>query len=113
MPAEALEEIAPVRLVSASIRRGSGGAGRFRGGNGIRREYEALADDVAVSLRGERFVRVPSGLLGGGSPRPSRATILRVNGEEESLTARSVFTLQKGDRFVVESCGGAGHGVPN
>ncbi|WP_417682639.1 hydantoinase B/oxoprolinase family protein [Roseibium sp.] len=113
MPGEALEEIAPIRLLSAHIREGSGGAGKYPGGNGIRREYLALTDGVSVSLRGERFARVPQGLLGGGSPQPSAATILRADGETIALTARSAFTLNSGDRLIVESCGGAGYGAPD
>jgi len=112
MPAEALEQIAPLRVRAAAIRRGSGGAGVFRGGDGIRREYEALADNISVSLRGERFKRVPPGLLGGGSPEPSRATIVRADGSEVALSARSAFQLNAGDRLIVESCGGAGYGAP-
>ncbi|MEW5423235.1 hydantoinase B/oxoprolinase family protein [Amorphus sp. 3PC139-8] len=111
MPAEALEEIAPIRLVSARIRRGSGGPGRWRGGNGIERVYEALVDAVSVSLRGDRFERVSEGLMGGGRPQSSRATVLRTDGTQISLTARSAFTLDRGDRLVVESCGGAGYGA--
>lgn len=110
MPAEALEAVAPLRLLSATIRRSSGGAGRWRGGDGIRREYLALADGIGVSLRGDRFVHVPDGLLGGGAPRPARSTILRQDGRREALAARSVFTLDRGDRLVIESSGGAGHG---
>jgi N-methylhydantoinase B len=112
MPAEALEQMAPIRLCAAAVRHGSGGSGRYRGGNGIRREYEALADDISVSLRGERFARVPPGLLGGGSPQPSRAFIVRTDGEEVALSARSAFKLNAGDRLIVESCGGAGYGEP-
>jgi len=112
MPAEALEQMAPIRLHAAAIRHGSGGAGRYRGGNGIRREYEALADNISVSLRGERFARVPPGLLGGSSPQPSRAFIARAGGDQVMLGARSAFKLNAGDRLIVESCGGAGYGEP-
>jgi len=112
MPAEALEQMAPLRVVTAAIRRGSGGAGAFRGGDGILREYEALADNISVSLRGERFRRTPAGLLGGCAPKPSRAVIVRVDGSEVELTARSAFQLNAGDRLIVESCGGAGYGPP-
>ncbi len=112
MPAEALEEVAPIRLHAAGIRRGSGGAGRYRGGNGIRREYEALEDNISVSLRGDRFQRVPAGFAGGGAPEPSRAFVRRADGGEIALSARSAFTLNVGDRLVVESCGGAGYGAP-
>ena len=52
-----IEEIAPIRLLSARIREGSGGSGKYPGGNDIRREYLALTDGVSVSLRGERFAR--------------------------------------------------------
>ncbi|MFD2238084.1 hydantoinase B/oxoprolinase family protein [Aureimonas populi] len=112
MPVEALEDIAPIRLVSARIRRGSGGRGRFDGGDGIERVYEALADGISVSLRGERFTRVPQGLRGGGAPSPSRATVLRAGGDSIPLASRSTVRLDRGDRLVVESCGGAGYGTP-
>lgn len=111
MPAEALEQMIPVRLVSASVRRGSGGAGRFRGGDGICRVYLALEDGISVSLRGERFRHVPSGFAGGGAPRPSQASVARADGSVEILATRSTPILNKGDRLVVESCGGAGYGV--
>ncbi len=111
MPAEALEEIAPVRLLSSALRRGSGGAGKYRGGDGISRLYEALADQISVSVRGERFIRVPLGLKGGGSPKPSAAMILRTDGSSIHLTARSAITLNRGDRLQIESCGGAGYGI--
>jgi len=96
--------------LSAEIRRGSGGAGRFRGGDGIRRVYEALADGIQVSLRGERFHTVPPGLLGGQSPQPACATVRRVDGTIEVLPTRSTPRLNRGDRLIVESCGGAGYG---
>lgn len=111
MPAEALESLIPVRLLSAAIRRGSGGAGRFRGGDGIRRVYLARADGIGVSLRGERFSQVPKGLAGGGSPKPSRASVERADGSIEALATRSTPVLNTGDRLVVESCGGAGYGI--
>lgn len=110
MPAEALEALVPIRLVGAEIRKGSGGVGRYRGGDGIRRTYRALADGVAVSLRGERFASVPAGLLGGGSPQPSAATVVRADGRREALLSRSTLTLDRGDHLIVESCGGAGYG---
>ncbi len=109
-PAEALEAVIPVRLISAERRRGSGGAGRFHGGDGIRRVYEALADGVSVSLRGERFAQVPEGTLGGGAPKAAAARVIRADGTEQQLPARSAPTLNTGDRLVVESCGGAGYG---
>lgn len=112
-PAEVLEAVVPVRLISAERRRGSGGVGRFAGGDGVRRVYEALADGVSVSVRGERFSRVPEGAHGGGSPKGSAARVERTGGAIEVLSARSAIVLDRGDRLVVESCGGAGYGSPD
>ena len=112
MPAEALEAVAPIRVVSAGIRRGSGGEGRFRGGDGIIRVYEALADGISVSVRGDRFTQVPDGAHGGGAPRPAAVTMLRADGTREDLPARSAPRLDRGDRLVIESCGGAGYRTP-
>ncbi|PJE32585.1 Acetophenone carboxylase delta subunit [Pseudooceanicola marinus] len=110
--AEALESLVPMRLLSAEIRRGSGGPGQFRGGDGAKRVYEALADGIAASIRGERFSRVAQGAHGGGAPKGSAVTVLRVDGGREELTARSAITLNRGDRVVIESSGGAGYGTP-
>jgi N-methylhydantoinase B len=92
-------------------RRGSGGAGRFPGGDGVRRVYEALSDGIAVSIRGERFQRVPEGSAGGGAPKPAAAQIRRAGGAVEILGPRSAVVLDRGDRLIVESCGGAGYGA--
>lgn len=112
MPAEALEDIAPLRMLTSMRRPGSGGVGHFCGGDGITRLYEALADGIAVSIRGERFSRVPPGMNGGGSPLPSMANVMRLDGTVEHLTARSAIVLNRGDRLQIESCGGAGYGAP-
>ncbi len=111
MPGEALESQIPVRLMSACVRRASGGAGRFRGGDGIRRTYLALQDGIGVSLRGDRFRYVPEGLLGGSAPQPAAARIVRADGTIEELGSRSAPVLDRGDQLIVESCGGAGYGV--
>ncbi len=111
MPAEALEAVAPIRLLAAHRRAGSGGDGRYRGGDGVTRLYEALADGIAVSIRGERFQLVPQGLHGGGAPQPAAAMVQRADGRLERLGARSAVTLNAGDRLVIESCGGAGYGL--
>jgi N-methylhydantoinase B len=111
MPAEALEDSLPLRVICAERRRGSGGAGRFKGGDGICRTYEALCDGISVSIRGERFVRVPNGAGGGQAPQPGAAHITRANGTLETLAARSAIKLNLGDRLTIESPGGAGFGA--
>ncbi len=110
-PAEALEAVLPIRLARAERRLGSGGAGRFPGGDGIRRVYEALADGISVSIRGERFARVPEGAQGGGAPKPAAARVIRADDSVEELPARSAVLLNTGDRLEVESAGGAGYGA--
>ncbi|TDE38852.1 hydantoinase B/oxoprolinase family protein [Antarcticimicrobium sediminis] len=110
--AESLESMVPMRLVLAEVRAGSGGPGRFRGGDGVRRVYEALTDGIAASIRGERFSRVAKGARGGGSPNGSAATVIRADGARLELTARSAVTLNKGDILIIESSGGAGYGTP-
>lgn len=112
MPAEGLESMIPVRMLSYEIRRGSGGAGRHAGGEGARRVYQCLADGVAVSIRGDRFVNVPRGLEGGGSPAPAAARIERADGSVERLSSRSSVRLNAGDRLTLETSGGAGYGTP-
>ena len=109
MPAEGLEAMIPVRLLSYEVRHGSGGAGRHRGGDGVRRVYQAQADSIAVSVRGDRFLRVPPGLDGGGAPQPASATIERADGQIEKLPSRASVTLNEGDRLILESSGGAGY----
>ena len=110
-PVEIIEAELPIRMISAERRRGSGGAGRFPGGDGVRRVYEALSDGIAVSIRGERFQRVPEGSAGGGAPKPAAAQIRRAGGAVEILGPRSAVVLDRGDRLIVESCGGAGDGA--
>lgn len=112
VPAEVLEALMPVRVLSSAVRRGSGGPGAHPGGDGITRRYLALADGIAVSIRGERFVTVPSGAAGGGTPQPSAARVLRRDGGTDLLASRSSVVLGAGDELIVESCGGAGWGTP-
>ena len=110
-PVEVIEAELPLRVLSSERMIGSGGAGLFPGGDGVRRVYEALTDGVSVSIRGERFQRVPSGSRGGGAPNPAAASVKRRTGTTETLGPRSVVVLGTGDRLIIESCGGAGYGV--
>jgi N-methylhydantoinase B len=103
-PIEALELEFPLRAVEYSLRRESGGAGRRRGGDGIVREVEALAE-MRFSLITERRRHAPPG-AGGGDPGARGRNLL--NGEE--LPAKVSGTLRPGDRLRIETPGGGGHG---
>jgi len=103
-PVEALELEFPLRAVEYAVRRGSGGAGRHRGGDGVVRELEALTD-MLYSLLTERRRHRPPGADGGGPGAPGRNLL---NGEE--LPAKASGVLAPGDRLRIETPGGGGHG---
>jgi len=105
-PIEALELEFPLRAVEYALRRGSGGAGRQRGGDGVVRELEALAD-MRYSLITERRRHAPPGADGGEPGAPGRNLL---NGEE--LPAKATGALKPGDRLRIETPGGGGHGAP-
>ncbi len=104
-PVEALELEFPLRAVEYALRRDSGGAGRHRGGDGVVRELEALAE-MRYSLITERRRHPPPGADGGEPGLPGRNL---VNGEE--LPAKASGTLRAGDRLRIETPGGGGYGT--
>jgi N-methylhydantoinase B len=103
-PVEALELEFPLRALEYALRRGSGGAGRHRGGDGVVRELEALAA-MRFSLITERRRHGPPGADGGEAGSPG---VNRLNGDE--LPAKASGELQPGDRLRIETPGGGGHG---
>ena len=103
-PVEALELEFPLRAVEYSLRRGSGGAGRHRGGDGVVRELEAL-DEMRFSLITERRRHAPPGADGGEPGAPGRNLL---NGDE--LPPKASGTLSPGDSLRIETPGGGGHG---
>jgi N-methylhydantoinase B len=105
-PVEALELEFPLRVTRYEIRRGSGGGGAHRGGDGVVRELEALTG-MAYSLITERRRHAPPG-ADGGEPGAKGRNLL--NGEE--LPAKATGELQQGDRLTLETPGGGGHGAP-
>jgi N-methylhydantoinase B len=109
-PVEAFEHQYPLRIQSYRVRRGSGGAGAHRGGDGIVREFEFLAP-AEVTILSDRRERGPWGLAGGGSGRPGRNTLLR-GGRATRLAAKTRFEVRAGDRLRIETPGGGGWGAP-
>jgi len=106
---EVLELNFPVRVESFAIRTGSGGTGRYRGGDGIVRRLRFLAPMQANLIALRREVP-PFGLAGGGSGLPGRQWLERADGSTEQLAGIARFTLQENDVFVLETPGGGGHG---
>jgi N-methylhydantoinase B len=108
-PAEALEYAYPLRVRRYSLRPGSGGEGKFRGGDGIVREIEVLAD-CEVTLLADRRSRGPWGLSGGGDGAPGKTFLTRRDGSVEPMPAKFSAPLQKGERITIETPGGGGWG---
>jgi N-methylhydantoinase B len=105
-PIEALERAYPLRVTGYAVRRGSGGGGRHRGGDGVVRQYEALVPCVATVLS-ERRRLAPPGAAGGA---PGARGVNRLN--EAVLPAKCRVTMQPGDRLTLETPGGGGWGEP-
>jgi 5-oxoprolinase (ATP-hydrolysing) len=106
---EILEVRLPVRLERFAIRRGSGGEGKHRGGDGVVREITFLEPMRANMLANRRRVP-PGGLAGGSDALPGRNWVERVDGSRVDLGATGAADMQPGDRFIVETPGGGGFG---
>jgi len=110
-PIEALDAHYPFRVERYTLRRGSGGAGRFPGGEGIEREILFLAD-ATLSLMGERRRHRPWGLAGGGPAAIGEDLLIKPDGRRERLPAKSTVPVSAGDRLLVLTPGGGGWGQP-
>jgi N-methylhydantoinase B len=104
-PIEAFELDHPMRIRTYALRRRSGGAGAHRGGEGVIREYEALAA-IEASVISERRRHAPRGARGGADGAVGRNA---VNGE--ALDGRVLRTLRAGDVLRIETPGGGGWGA--
>jgi N-methylhydantoinase B len=108
-PAEALEYSYPMRVREYRIRKGSGGKGKHKGGDGAIREIEVLGSAL-MSLLSDRRKRAPYGLQGGDDGALGRAFIVRANGRQEPLASKGSWELQAGDRVRIETPSGGGFG---
>ncbi len=109
---EELEHRYPVRLQRFAIRRGSGGAGRWRGGDGIIREFVFL-EPVAVTLLSQHRREAPYGMEGGKAGAPGEQRMVRKNGKEEALKGIDSREAAAGDRIAIFTPGGGGWGAPD
>ena len=110
-PIESLESHYPFRVTRYALRRGSGGAGRFSGGDGIEREIEFLAP-ATVSLMGERRRLQPWGLAGGAPGACGEDWLVRPgSGAPQRLPGKVTLEVAAGDRLLVRTPGGGGWGA--
>jgi 5-oxoprolinase (ATP-hydrolysing) len=108
---EVLESRFPVLLEEFAIRRGSGGKGRFHGGDGVVRSLRFRTAMSASILSNRRRV-APFGLSGGETGSVGRKLVVRTTGETEHLGATASVEMEPGDLFVIETPGGGGFGRP-
>lgn len=120
-PVEALEYAYPLRVTRYELRRGSGGAGAQRGGDGLYREVELLAD-ATVTILSERRRHAPYGLAGGAAGAPGEnlrlipdasASTDETSGARyrvERLPGKITFNARAGERIAIATPGGGGHG---
>jgi N-methylhydantoinase B len=110
-PIEALEFSYPLRVCRYEIRAGSGGEGKFNGGDGIIREIEVLTD-CQVTLLTERRKIAPYGMAGGKPGAVGENIIIR-DGKHRSLPSKGKFDLKAGDVLSIRTPGGGGYGMSN
>ena len=109
---EILERRFPVMLREFSIRQGTGGDGKFRGGDGLVREVEFL-EPLNAAILSERRVYAPYGLDGGEPGTCGRNLFLRKDGTTLSLGGKNEIHAEAGERFRIETPGGGGYGTPD
>ena len=111
LPIETIEARYPILMEEYALREDSCGAGRFRGGLGLVREYRLLADTAVLQLRADRHEHPPYGLFGGG-PAASSRNLIRQNGEWRVLPAKVTLEITKDTVLRHEQAGGGGFGDP-
>ena len=113
VPIEMIEANLPLRIRQYGIASDTGGAGRFRGGNALIREYELLAETAVFSLRSDKR-DFPPHALAGGEPGHGPVNLLRSGGVETTLPVLVTdgISLSRGDVFFHMTPSGGGYGDP-
>ncbi len=109
-PVEMIESLYPITVTEYGLAPGSGGAGKRRGGLGLRREFRLDAEEGALSTNYERFRVPPYGLAGGAPGAPGRSVLTRDGKQTELGSKVSNLPLRRGDRVLLQTSGGGGHG---
>lgn len=110
-PVEVLEAQHPVRIDEYAFVPDSCGAGKWRGGLGLARQYTLLAEEATLQLRSDRMAFRPYGLAGGQPAAPTR-NLLNPGAAATPLPAKLTGTLRRGESLRHEQAGGGGHGDP-
>jgi N-methylhydantoinase B len=107
-PVEVIESAYPLRVEKYSIRKGSGGSGKYKGGEGIIRAIRVL-EDCTLSIQSERRKLAPKGVEGGRDGLPGKNYLLR-KGKSIPLPSKISMEVKGGDVIVIETPGGGGWG---
>ena len=111
IPVEVHEANLPVLIRRLELLDGTGGAGRRKGGSGLRKDIELLAGEGVLTLLGDRHESRPYGVFGGG-PGALGETLLNPDGKRERLGSKEIRTLKRGDVLSIRTSGAGGYGAP-
>ena len=111
LPIETIEARYPVLMEEYALREDSGGAGQYRGGLGLVRQYRLLAETAVLQLRADRHEHPPYGLFGGGPAAPSK-NLIKQKGEWRVLPAKVTLEITRDTVLRHEQAGGGGFGDP-
>jgi N-methylhydantoinase B len=109
-PIEAIERDYPLRVARYEFADGTGGRGRFRGGDGLVRALTLVEGEGRISLLAERHAVAPRGAQGGGNGEVGRHTLQDANGEAHALPAKTTRAFAVGQTLVIQTPGGGGYG---
>jgi N-methylhydantoinase B len=111
-PIEILEMSFPLRVEEYALIPDSGGAGKYRGGLGVRRIWRVLDHEAHAAVCCERTVTPPFGLAGGLAGAPARIELVPPNGPSRALPSKGGFIAPSGSRVILEAPGSGGYGPP-
>jgi len=111
-PSGGVEVCYPVRTLSYGLIPDSEGAGRYRGGLGVRREYTFIDHEVMFTVLADRRKFPPFGLFGGDPGKTARYSHHMLDGTVRDLPSKCTFPVKPGEVVVYETCGGGGYGDP-
>jgi N-methylhydantoinase B len=109
-PIEAIERDYPLRVVRYEFADGTGGRGRYRGGDGLIRALELTEGSAQISLLAERHAVAPRGAQGGGDGKPGESVLLSPSNHAQRLPAKTTRAFAVGQTLVIQTPGGGGYG---